>query len=145
MTVAEPRFRQEGLHGGNADLAWGAILALAAAVGFAILPPGSLLRLAVALPVLLSVPGYLLIQAAIVPPPPGRRRMAQVLLSLAVSPAVVGLLALSTALVRGGFRPAAIVLVVTVGCLLLAAVARHRRSHWSVRNPGDREEMGRTA
>lgn len=110
------------------DVALAAALALAAAIAFALLPGGGALRVALVVPVLLVVPGYLLIQALVVPPASGRRRALHSLLAVGVSPGVVGLLALSTALVPGGFRPVPIVVVVTVACLVLAAVALYRRS-----------------
>jgi uncharacterized membrane protein len=84
--------------------------------------------LAVAAPVLLVAPGYLLLQALIVPRPAGGRRALQGLLAIGLSPGIVGLLALSTSLVRGGFKPTPILVVVTGACLALAAIAFRRRA-----------------
>jgi uncharacterized membrane protein len=49
------------------------------------------------------------------------------LATIGLSPAVVGLAALATALVPGGFRPANIIASVTFTCLGLAAIAVWRR------------------
>lgn len=89
---------------------------------------GSLARLAVTLPILLTVPGYLLLQALIVPAASASRRTVHVLLAFGVSPVVVGLLALSTTAVPDAFRPQVIVAVVTIVCLGLAATSVVRRS-----------------
>ena len=100
---------------------------LAAIATALILPGGSTLRLAVVLPVLMVAPGYLLLQALLVPTRSATARVRHALLSLGVSPAVLGLLALSTAIVPGGFTEGAILAVVTLGCLVLAGVSVHRR------------------
>lgn len=118
------------------DLLAGAALALGAALAYASLPDGSILRVALVAPVLLVVPGYLLLQAVVVPRTTGRARLVHALAALGISPAVVGLLALSTALVPGGFRPASMVTAVTGACLVLAVVASRRRSE-AARRAGD--------
>ncbi len=104
----------------------GALAVLAAIVAFT-LPAGDPTRFALTLPVLLVAPGYLLIQAFI-PAATTQARLVHGLLSIGVSPAVVGLLALSTALIPGGFSATSIIAVVTLWCLLMAAVAVLRRT-----------------
>lgn len=111
-----------------ADVVLAAAAATAAAFAAALLPPGSALRVLLAWPLLLVVPGFLLLQALVVPVAVGRRRFSHALVAVGISPALVGLLALATALVPGGFRPLSIVSVVTGACLLLAAVALVRRA-----------------
>ncbi len=106
------------------------LLALAVVAGAAAarsLPGGSTLRLVLTLPVILFVPGYLLLQALLVPVRPGAGHLLQTLLAVGISLPLVGLFALSTSLVAGGFRPTPIVLAISLGCLTLAAVALVRR------------------
>ncbi len=107
------------------DLGVAVLASLAAAGAVAVLPDGSLLRIAVAAPAILVVPGYLLLEAT--SSPPGDHRLRNLLGGLGVSPVLVGLLALSTALVRGGFRPLPIVAVTTLACVVLAVIAGARR------------------
>ena len=87
------------------------------------------LRLALTLPLLLFAPGFLLLQAVVVPPASGASLARQALASMGISPAVVGLFALATAIVAGGFTEGAIVGTVTVGSLLFAVIALQRRRH----------------
>lgn len=108
------------------DVAGAATLAVAAGIGAAVLEPGPL-RLALTLPMVLFVPGYLLLQAFRVPAASGRELGWQALASLGISPAVLGLLALSTAIVEGGFRLGVILVTTTVACLLFATAALVRR------------------
>lgn len=129
----------------SADVIAGAGLALVAALVAAVLPDGSTLRLAVALPVLMVVPGYLLLQALLVPARSWTARGRHALLSLGLSPAVLGLLALSTAIVPGGFRPVAIAATVTVGCLAFAGVALRRRWSQAHAIAGEEEDVTQTA
>lgn len=120
-----------------------ALVAGLAAVG---LPDGSTLRMVVVLPILLLVPGYLLLQALIVPARSPATRGRHALLSLGVSPAVLGLLALATAIVPGGFTPGVILVVVTVGCLALAGLGyRRRRAKARVLAGEDEEDVTQTA
>lgn len=114
---------------GTADLVAGAILALVGALGARFLPDGDGARVALAAPVLLVVPGYLLIQTFVIRTETGHPRWFHVFFGIGLSPAVVGLLALATTVIPNGFQPAMIVAFVTVGCLLLAVVARMRRFH----------------
>jgi uncharacterized membrane protein len=79
------------------------------------------------LPMLLFVPGYLLLQAFVVPAATGAARGWQALASLGISPAMMGLFALLTAVVEGGFRLGAIVALSLLGCLALGAAALVRR------------------
>jgi hypothetical protein len=111
-----------------ADLGVASLLVVAAAV--AALQPGGgdPLRMALAGLVVFVLPGYLLLEVlfpARQPATPSRAVRAAACLGL--SPAMVGLAALSTALVHGGFRPANIVAVVTLLCLALAGLAAWRR------------------
>ncbi len=92
------------------------------------LPEGSVARAAIAMPVLLVVPGYLLLQALFVPAGRTRTRLVHALIALGVSPALIGLLALSTVMVPGGFTAGAIFTMVTLTSLLLAAIALVRRA-----------------
>ncbi|HEX2065559.1 MAG TPA: DUF1616 domain-containing protein [Candidatus Thermoplasmatota archaeon] len=108
------------------DLAVAAGLAVVAALLATGLPAGSTLRAAAALPILLLVPGYLLIEATVTSTARGQRAL-HALVGLGVSPPLVALLALATALLPGGFRSGTIIGLVTLACLALAAVAAWRR------------------
>lgn len=125
---------------GSADVIVAVVLAFAAAFGVAFPAASVVVRVLVAAPLVLVVPGYLLLQAALVPARPARRRLAHALIALGLSPGILGLAALATALSPGGFRPVPIVLSVTVVCLGLAAVALVRRAHHpvSAREPAPR-------
>lgn len=90
-------------------------------------PAGSGLRAIVALPILLVVPGYLLIEATVGSIKPGQRGL-HALVALGVSPPLVALLALSTAALPGGFHAGPIVAAVTIACLGLAVLAARRRA-----------------
>lgn len=108
------------------------LLACATVVGLACLaamtlPEGSIVRLAVAIAGLFVAPGYLLVEAAAGPARSVAARVRRAALSVGVSPAIVGLLALATAGLPGGFRPASIILLLGVTCLALAAAALWRR------------------
>jgi uncharacterized membrane protein len=116
------------------DLAAAAILAVLAALLAAALPAGSTLRALATLPVLLVVPGYLLVEAA-VPSVTRSQRALHALVGLGVSPPLVALLALATAIVPGGFHAPAIVAAVTLACLALAAVAWRRRLRMAASPP----------
>lgn len=94
---------------------------------FATTLPVGPLRLVLVLPVLLFAPGFLLLQAFVVPAARGTKLLWQGLASLGLSPALVGLLALSTAIVQGGFKLGAILALVTLGGLGLAGTAIARR------------------
>lgn len=116
---------------------------LAAAVAVAAGTTGAL-RMAVTLPVLLLAPGYLLLQAVVVPPAKGAGLLRQLLACLGISPAVVGLLALSTAIVAGAFKPLVIVAAVTVGCLAFATIAiQRRRARLQTRAPNAKRTTAR--
>ena len=109
------------------DIAAASLLAVVAAAASAYLAAGSPLRLALTLPMLLFVPGYLLLQAFVVPAATGMPRVWQALASLGISPALVGLFALLTSVVEGGFRLGAIVALSLIGCLALGAAGLVRR------------------
>jgi len=108
------------------DLAIGAALSVVALVAALDLPV-SPLRYLLTLPMLLLVPGYLLLQAFAVPAASGARRGWQALAAIGLSPAVVGLLALSTAIVQGAFRVPVILAVSTLASVALATTAFVRR------------------
>src|SRR5687768_16779241 len=84
------------------DLVAAAALALLGALLAGALPEGSLLRAALTLPILLVVPGYLLVEASVPSTRPGQRAL-HALAGLGVSPPVVALLALTTVWLPGGF------------------------------------------
>ena len=111
----------------DADLLAAVATVIVAVVTFWLLPEGDVARLVVALAALLVVPGYLLLQVIFVPARPWRVRALHVLFAIGLSPAVVALLALTTALVSS-FRTPVLVGVVTLGCLGLAIVAWNRRA-----------------
>lgn len=120
---------------GPTDVVVAVALALGAAVLVA-LGPASLgpIRVVFAAAVVFFVPGYLLLEAAMpARGPEPASRLFRVAAAVGLSPAVVGLLALSTALVPGGFKPMNIVALVTLACVGLAALALHRRRAPSVR------------
>lgn len=116
------------------DIVLAAVLGLAAVAAAFTLPPGTL-RLALVLPMLLFVPGYLLLQAFVVPAATGERRGWQALASLGISPAVLGLLSLLTSVVQGGFRIGAILALTAFGCFAMAAAALVRRRALSRETP----------
>ena len=112
--------------GRHLDLAGCMGAALLAPFFMAVLPGGSLLRAVLLGVTLLVVPGYLLMQA--VEPAAGRaRRAVHAAIALGVSPALVGLAALSTALLPGGFQAERIILVEVLLMVALGAVAWRRR------------------
>jgi len=111
----------------STDLVLATVGALLAALAVAFLPAGAGIRLLSVLPLLLLIPGYLLIEALVVRPRTRRAQWVHVGVALGVSPALIGLLALATAVIPGGFRASAIVIAVTAACLLLAGVAFYRR------------------
>lgn len=112
--------------GGLDLLACTALVALACLAAVA-LPEGSALRLALALPALFFAPGYLLAEAAAGPAKAASSRAVRPLLAIGMSPAIVGLLALATAGLPGGFRAGSIVLLFAVVCFGLAGAALWRR------------------
>lgn len=109
------------------DIAIVGLLVVVGAVAATTLAEGNALRLALTLPVLFFAPGYLLLEA-FVPAATEVRRAWHALVAVGLSPVLVGLLALSTALIPGGFRPLSIIAVVTLGSLVLMGFAMYRRS-----------------
>ncbi len=107
------------------DLALAASFAVVAAAATG-LKSGSIGRVALTMPVLLFIPGYLLLQAALA----GRERPStfHVLMAVGLSPPLVGVLALLAAIVPGGFTAIPIITIVTVACVALAGIAFLRRS-----------------
>lgn len=135
---AQPNLAKPALAGwqGMVDLVAAAALAVLAGLVAAVGPEGSLVRIALAGLVVFALPGYLLVEAVAPRGKPGAPpRAMRALAALALSPALVGLLALSTALVPGGFKPASIVAVVTLACVGLAALAAQRRVAAASRAP----------
>lgn len=122
---------------GTWDVALSLVLAVVSVIAAFVLPDGSTIRFILALPTLLLVPGYLLLQALMLPRARGLSRPQEALLSLAASPAIVGLLALATWAVPGGFRPRLIIGTVAGACFMLAAIILQRRGRARDRN-GDR-------
>lgn len=109
------------------DLLAACIVALLAGLAYLALPAGSALRVALACSVLFFVPGYLLIEAVTEPTASRSRRIVRAWIAIGVSPVLVGLLALATAVLPGGFRATSIVATVTLACLALGGVAFWRR------------------
>ena len=107
----------------HADVAVAAALILVAA-GARILPAGAT-RLMLTLPVLLVVPGYLLLQA--LRSHVADHRLQDLLIGIGLSLPVVGLAALLTSMAPNGFTPTAIVTVTTLVCVGLAVTAVLRR------------------
>lgn len=85
--------------------------------------PSSTALVWVGLMALLVAPGYLLLQAML-----GAPRGWHVLAGMGLSIPLIGLLALATAVVPGGFQAGAIVITITLGVLALGALAWLRRS-----------------
>jgi uncharacterized membrane protein len=112
---------------GNLDVVAALAAALLAAVAALSLPEGSTARMAITLPVLFIVPGYVALQAVFLPKRDARRRWFHALFSIGLSPAIVGLLALTTALAPGGFQPRSIVLLLTLAILWGGALGIWRR------------------
>lgn len=112
----------------------GVLAVLAAAAAFA-LPDGNAGRMIFTLSVLLVVPGYLLIQAVVGRARTIPKRMIHLLLSLGLSPAIVGLLALATAIIPGGFQPPWIIALITLWCVAMTGLALWRRKVQVERTP----------
>jgi hypothetical protein len=139
MTSPSRRFRDAS------DLLVGAAFLLGSLLAVYALPAGTPLRLFLVLPILFLVPGYLLMQLLVVPAAPAPARATHAIMSLGISPALVGLLALSTAFLPGGFRTGSIVGLVTLVGLGFAAGAGFRRWHVTPRSderPQDAFEPG---
>lgn len=110
------------------DLLAAAGLVLAAAVAASAGAPGGPLRMVLAALVVFVLPGYLLLEAALPSRQPGDMpRAMRFAAAVGLSPALVGLAALATALVPGGFKPVTILGAVTLLSIALAAVAVARR------------------
>src|SRR5688500_13617681 len=77
------------------DLGAATLGTIAAAAAFLVLPEGSTLRLVLSLPILFLIPGYALIQALRISGDRPGARPFHALFSLALSPALVGLMALA--------------------------------------------------
>lgn len=99
-------------------------LLAAAAQAFA---GGGVMQVALGLAMLFFVPGHLLMAAAAPAPMGAGQRAVRAVVALGVSLPLVGLLALGTALLPGGFQAGSIVAAVTAACLALGAVAAWRR------------------
>jgi hypothetical protein len=121
-----PRPARSGHAWPKLDIVVASGLVLTAFAASTSLPPGPL-RLALVLPMLLFAPGYLLLQAFVVPAATGSRRGWQALAALGISPAVLGLLALLTSVVQGGFREDAILALTALGSLAFGMAGLVRR------------------
>ncbi len=106
------------------DLALVALFAVVAAIATT-MAAGGLGRSLLTLPMILFVPGYLFIQMLVTGP--GRPTPFQALMAIGVSPPLVGLLALLTAIIPGGFTAGPIIATVTVACIAMAVAAFVRR------------------
>lgn len=115
------------------DVVLAAICVILSEFAFRILPEGSLVRLALVVPVLFFAPGYLLLQACLVPARPVANRVIHAVFSTILSPSLIAVLALMAALVPGAFKPGIIVFIVTVASLLCATIALLRRYHHAQR------------
>lgn len=111
------------------DLALALVLLGVAALAAWRLHPGPL-RTALTLPALAVVPGYVLLQAAIVPARPPVARLGHALFALGLSPAYLALAALTTTFAAHGFRAGPILGVAFGGTAILAAAAIVRRRAW---------------
>jgi hypothetical protein len=104
----------------------GCVLATMVAWGATALPPGDFVRVLLTLPIILFVPGYLALQA-VVGRSFARDQRRQAMAAFGLSPALVGLVALATAIIPGGFQLGVIANAILVTCILLAAGAIARR------------------
>ncbi|HLE46947.1 MAG TPA: DUF1616 domain-containing protein [Candidatus Thermoplasmatota archaeon] len=127
MPETAPRKVAEPARAGTGDLLVVVLLTILGAAAVWFLPPGNVLRILLAASVLLFAPGYLLIEAAVVPGGRGQGRLVHGAMAIGASIGLVGVLALGTALVPGGFRPEPMVAVVTAASLTCAALANFRR------------------
>jgi uncharacterized membrane protein len=108
------------------DILAAAALALVGALATN-LPGGSTLRIVLVAPVLLLVPGYLLLQALVVPAAPWSRRGLHAAASIGISPAMCAVAGLLLSFFDGAFKAGPIIAVVTVLCFVLAGVGVFRR------------------
>lgn len=108
------------------DLAVAALACIAAAAAAMWMSPG-LPRALLAFGVLAIAPGYLLMQAVLVPTRPVADRLGHCAYALGISPAYLGIVALTTTFAPNGFRPKAIVAVTLAASLALALAALARR------------------
>lgn len=112
---------------GYLDLVAAVLWAALAGAAFLLLPDGSILRVILAVGVLFLVPGYLVIEAVAGIASSPHQRSVRALVAFGVSPPIVGLLALATAIIPGAFKPLPIVATITVACVIFAAFAMLRR------------------
>ena len=138
MEAAPPRQGVMVSRFGSADVVVSLAFVLVAAAAYLTLPEGSLARLALVAPAVLLVPGYLLVEATASGPTSPRKRVGHALVGLGVSPAFLGVVALATALVPGGFRAPAIVGAITLACFGAAWIVLERRQRWRT----ERDERG---
>ena len=145
-TVADPNNR----HGGDrlvfhyADLAACLLAVALSAWAYSSLPGRDPLRLLLVAPMLLFVPGYLLIEAFRSSREPLGRRGTIAAVAPGLSIAFVALLALGTAFFPSGFTPNAIVAMTTLVCIALIAAASYRRARimmtdWNAMPPPRRD------
>lgn len=111
-----------------ADLAACLVAVLLSSWAYVAIDGGNPLRLALVAPMLLFVPGYLLIEAFRSSGEPLGRRVTVAAVAPGLSIAFVAILALATAALPGGFLPNAIVAMVSLVSLGLLASACYRRT-----------------
>lgn len=112
------------------DLVLGSAIAIAAGLAAIYHPDRLVLRGVLTVPALLVVPGYLLLQAILPSIDAAPTRTQQGVLALGISPALVGLVALSTAVTPWGFHRTPIILGVMLTSLGLAGTVLYRRVFW---------------
>ena len=108
------------------DVVAAGVVALAAAASFLWMADGSVGRLIFTLPLLLFVPGYLLLSALRIGTDRWKGRSFELFFSTGISPAIVGFIAMAAGFL-GALRADAVVGSVTAVCILLALLAMTRR------------------
>jgi hypothetical protein len=134
-----------GMHGthqprGIVDLVVALAFAVTGAVAAIHLPAGSTPRLLLVLPVLFVVPGYLLLQATVERAGDPLAIVRQLLVGIGVSIALVGVVALSTAILPTGFKEGPIIAAVTASCFLFGGLAALRRTREAWRRQREDED-----
>lgn len=128
--------RRKGIWDRSLDLCLAAALTILAPLLATLLPEASPVRWTIVLTFLLLVPGYLFIQALVVQAPPRRFEILHPVFAIGISPAVIGLLALSTTMVPNGYRPSTVFVIIIGACVILTVVAFIRRAA-RLREPAD--------
>lgn len=126
------------------DLAACLVAVALSAWAYTALPGRDPLRILLVAPMLLFVPGYLLIEAFRSSREPLGRRGTIAAVAPGLSIAFVALLSLATAFFPSGFMPNAIVAMTTLVCIALVANASYRRARimmtdWAAQPPPRRD------